>query len=92
VKISTSTSSGVTSSRTIPRRCQARTASPIRSPAARDRCSQRAHSSGSRRITRVASRYTLLAFCAAVLLAGATGYLLTAASTEATPVSSADRL
>jgi predicted MFS family arabinose efflux permease len=35
---------------------------------------------------------TLLAFCAAVLLAGATGYLLTAASTEATPASSADRL
>ena len=35
---------------------------------------------------------TLLAVCAAVLLTGATGYLLTAASTEATPVSSADRL
>jgi hypothetical protein len=35
---------------------------------------------------------TLLAFCAAVLLAGATGYLLTAASTEATSASSADRL
>jgi hypothetical protein len=35
---------------------------------------------------------TLLAFCAAVLLAGATGYLLTAASTEVTPASSADRL
>jgi hypothetical protein len=35
---------------------------------------------------------TLLAFCAAVLLAGTTGYLPTAASTEATPVSSADRL
>ena len=34
---------------------------------------------------------TLLALCAAVLLAGAAGYLLTAASTEATPVSSADR-
>lgn len=35
---------------------------------------------------------TLLAFCAAVLLAGATGYLLTAASTDVTPASSADRL